>query len=73
MLGEAKHTRAKRTLSDLARLEHVRSVVIGKHPTAVDARLLLLAPGGFDSSLVRAAAGRPDVELIDVERLYSGA
>ena len=71
-LGEAKHTEAKRTLGDLARLERIRALVATKHPSAANARLLLFSATGFEPNLARAAAGRNDLELIDVVRLYRG-
>jgi hypothetical protein len=71
-LGEAKHTTAQRTVADLGRLDHVRSVVAQKHPTALDARLMLFSASGFDRNLEREAAARGDVELVDLGRLYAG-
>jgi AAA+ ATPase superfamily predicted ATPase len=71
-LGEAKHTTTRRTLADLDRLEGVRAVVARKHPTAADARLLLFSSSGFDANLQRAGADRDDLELIDLQRLYTG-
>ncbi len=70
-IGEAKASGAKRTLADLARLERLRSQL----KTGVDAtrtKLFLFGLSGFDPALVRAAKGRPDVELVDLERLYEG-
>jgi len=71
-LGEAKYTKAKRTLADIARLEHIRNLVAAKHPTAESARLLLFSASGFERSLSEQAAKRNDVELINLERLYTG-
>ena len=71
-LGEAKHTKAKRTPSDLARLEHIRNLAAAKHPSAQSARLLLFSASGFDHNLTQQAAKRKDVELINLERLYEG-
>ena len=36
-IGEAKHTAEQRSVSDLARLEHIRSVVSAKDPSASSA------------------------------------
>ncbi len=72
-LGEAKHTAAKRTLADVARLERVRALVAQKRPEAAGARLLLFSAAGFDRNLLEAAGRRPDVELIDLDRLYDGS
>lgn len=71
-LGEAKYTKAKRTLADLARLEHIRNLVTKKHPSAESARLLLISSSGFERNLTEQAAERNDVELINLERLYTG-
>jgi hypothetical protein len=38
-----------------------------------ETKLLLFATKGFDRNLAAAAASRDDVELIGLERLYSGA
>lgn len=35
-------------------------------------RLLLSSAVGFTDQLVAASAGRPDVLLVDLERLYGG-
>jgi len=71
-LGEAKHTHEKRTAADLSRLEHIRRIVAAKHPSAVDAKLLLFSASGFDRTL-SAAASNAGVELIDIDRLYRGS
>lgn len=72
-LGEATHTDARRTLGDLTRLEQIRTLVAAKHPSAAQAHLLLFSANGFDPNLTRAATRRPDVELIDLDRLYHGS
>lgn len=68
-IGEAKWRSRKLDGSELVRLEHMRSLL----PTAGDARLLLFARTGFDSFLIKTAASRPDVELVDLDRLYHGS
>lgn len=70
-LGEAKHTKTKRTPADLARLEHIRNLVRAKHPSAKSARLLLFSASGFEDNLTQQAAKRDDIELINLERLYT--
>jgi hypothetical protein len=50
----------------------VRSLVAQQRPEAARARLLLFSASGFDRNLVVAAVKRPDLELIDLERLYRG-
>jgi uncharacterized protein len=63
-IGEAKAGEriARRHLREL---EESRAALGGR---AADAKLLLFGPA-FAPELVRTAAGRPDVELIDLERL----
>lgn len=67
-LGEAKvgETVGK---PHLRRLEEARASF---GPRAIGARLLLFAPA-FTSELVAEARQRPDIELIDLDRLYSGS
>jgi hypothetical protein len=36
-------------------------------------KLLLFSASGFDRTLLADARGRQDVELIDLERLYTGS
>lgn len=67
-IGEAK---AGETVG-LSHLRHLERARAALGPKAVDARLLLFAPG-FDAELRRAAAERGDVELVDLERLYGGS
>ena len=71
-IGEAKHTRSRRTPADLARLEHIRDLIADKQPSAQSARLLLFSANGFDRSLSNQSASRDDVELVDLERIYTG-
>lgn len=72
-LGEAKHTSARRTVSDLTRLEELRVLVATKQPAADSAKLLLFSAAGFEGNLQRSAARRDDVELVDLDRIYSGS
>lgn len=67
-LGEAKHTASPRGTADLARLEHIRSLL----PKAEDraAKLLLFSANGFDRNLVKLSLARADIQLIDTDRLY---
>ena len=57
---------------ELRRLEHLRGLLpaarVGSPP-----KLLLFGRSGFSAELAAEAAGRPDVELIDLERLYRGS
>ena len=70
--GEA-HGRARRTIADLTRLEHIRGLVSLKERTALSARLLLFSANGFERNLIDSAKGRDDVQLIDLERIYAGS
>ena len=67
-IGEAKHTTTPRGPADLDRLDHIRALL----PTPQDrsCRLLLFSATGFERNLVRSVTDRPDVELIDLDRLY---
>jgi hypothetical protein len=55
----------------LGRLDHLRALLpderVGQPP-----RLLLFSRSGFAAGLVAEAASRPDVSLVDLERLYRG-
>ena len=57
---------------ELRRLEHLRGLLPA---TRVDQppKLLLFCLSGFSAELTVEAGGRPDVELIDLERLYRGS
>lgn len=71
-IGEAKHTNAKRSVGELERLERIRNLVAAKQPSAESARLLLFSAMGFERNLTNHVMARDDVELIDLERIYSG-
>jgi hypothetical protein len=66
-LGEAKVGETI-GLSHLARLDMARNAL---GPRAATARLLLFG-SRFNEALHTAAANRPEVELIDLERIYGG-
>jgi AAA+ ATPase superfamily predicted ATPase len=71
-IGEAKAARAPVDTRELRRLEHLRGLL----PSArVDQppKLLLFGRSGFSAELTVEAAARPDVELIDMTRLYHGS
>lgn len=72
-LGEAKASAAPRGVGDLARLERGRELLIGSGAAAAEARLLVFGRAGFTAELRGVAGRRHDIELIDLERLYSGA
>jgi hypothetical protein len=66
-IGEAQWNARPVDVDELARMRHIRSVV----PGGVDeAKLLLFSRSGFTAA---AAASGPDVELVDLVRLYTGA
>ncbi len=67
-IGECKFTNAKRGIADLDRLGHLRRLL--SKPADQECRLLLFGASGFTGELTRVAANRPDVELIDLDRLY---
>ncbi len=67
-LGEAK-VGERLTLRHLRRLEEARNAL---GPRAGDAKLLLFG-ASFGAALRREAAHRPQVELVDLERLYDGS
>jgi uncharacterized protein len=71
-IGEVKTVRSPVGLNQLRRLKHVRSLmpVIA---ASDQPKLLLFARRGFTSDLVSEARVRPDVQLIDLERLYHGS
>lgn len=73
VLGEAKASASPRGVADLARLDRVRSLLVARGVDASQARLLLFGRSGFDTDLAALAAARPDVELVDLERMWSGS
>ncbi|KAB8184208.1 AAA family ATPase [Microbispora catharanthi] len=71
-IGEAKSTEAPVDVPQLERLEHLRGLLPAGKVGALP-KLLLFARSGFSRALVRLADRRPDVELVDLGRLYGGA
>lgn len=71
-IGEAKSSDRERTLHDLQRLDRARGLLVADGADCAQARLFLFGRSGFAESLRSAAAGRNDVELIDLVRIYSG-
>ena len=72
VLGEAKSSNRRRTLSDLERLEHIRALLASRGVDTHSAHLALFSRQGFDRHLKTAAAKRADVHLIDLDTLYAG-
>lgn len=71
-IGEAKHTNRARTVADLDRLARVRSLLVARDLAPASTKLLLFSAAGFDRNLLAAAAERLDVELIDLDHMYTG-
>lgn len=71
-IGEAKATSGPVDARQLRRLEHLRGLLpagrVGQPP-----RLLLFSRSGFTGELTGEASGRPDIELIGLDRIYHGA
>jgi hypothetical protein len=70
-IGETNAASGPMDAEQLKRLEHLRALLpderVGQPP-----RLLLFSRSGFAAGLEAEAAARPDVELVDLERLYRG-
>jgi AAA+ ATPase superfamily predicted ATPase len=71
-IGEAKGTASLMDPGELSRLDHLRDLLPSGR-AADSMKLLLFARSGFAPPLRRAATDRPDVELIDLARLYTGS
>jgi uncharacterized protein len=72
-IGEAKGTADQVGRGQLERLEHVRSLLPER--AREQPRMLLFSRAGFTAELTTTtttAARRPDVELVDLHRLYFG-
>ena len=72
VLGESKARQLRR--SDLARLDRIAELLDQRRRATVepDAKRLLFSLQGFAPELTAAANRRPDVELVDLDRLYNG-
>ncbi|MYS83485.1 AAA family ATPase [Embleya scabrispora] len=72
-IGEAKW-KARMGRAHLAHLERIRELLAAR--TGVDAthtRLLCFSGDGFTDDLHTAATDNPDLQLVDLERLYNGS
>jgi uncharacterized protein len=69
-IGEVKSERQAMGLAELDRLDELAAALGSKAAPVV--KRLLVARSGFTAELTRTARGRSDVELIDLDRLYSG-
>jgi uncharacterized protein len=72
-LGEAKSTNRPRGSADLTRLDGIRSLLAGRGHDVSGTRQLIFSRSGFARELRAEAASRPDVVLVDLERLYVGS
>ncbi|NKY53682.1 ATP-binding protein [Nocardia vermiculata] len=70
LVGEAKATLARRGIPDLDRLDHITALLANTGHSASETVRALFSRSGFTADLERLAASRPDVELIDLNRLY---
>jgi hypothetical protein len=73
LIGEAKATVARRGVPDLERLDVIRALLARDGHGTEETITALFSTTGFTTDLVRSAAARDDVELVDLERMYSGA
>ncbi|MGH3872512.1 MAG: AAA family ATPase [Pseudonocardiaceae bacterium] len=70
-IGEVNATGRPVDVAEITRLDHLRDLLPGSQAPAPP-RLLVFSRAGFTDDTRRAAASRPDVELVDLERLYRG-
>jgi AAA+ ATPase superfamily predicted ATPase len=71
-IGEAKATNDAVGTGELRRLEHLRGLLPSSR-VEQPPKLLLFSRTGFTSGLSEEATGRPDVELVGLERVYRGS
>jgi hypothetical protein len=71
-IGEVKATKWLVGLNQLQRLQHIRSL-LSVDAIAGEPKLLLFSRQGFTPELAAEARCRPDVALIDLQRLYQGS
>lgn len=73
VVGKAKASRLD--LSDLARVDRLTQLLTSRDKVSPSPTLkrLLFSLKGFTPALVSCAKQRPDVELVDLDRLYHGA
>lgn len=72
-IGEAEASNSLRTTRDLERLERIRGLLVADGAPCADANLLLFGHSGFADELQTVATERGDVELVDLDRMYSGS
>ena len=72
LIGDAKFSDKSRGLDDLRRLERAREL-LGMKADVANTRLALFSRRPPRRELLAAVAGRGDVILVDLERLYRGS
>jgi uncharacterized protein len=72
LLGEAKSGSEQAGIAVLARLERARDLLATRAAVVPGVKLAVFSASGFDRTLLDAARRRNDVELVDLERLYTG-
>jgi uncharacterized protein len=70
-IGEANAASGPMDAGQLRRLEHLRALLPGER-VGRPPRVLLFSRSGFAAGLTEEAAARPDVELVDLGRIYQG-
>ncbi len=70
-IGEAKGGAAVRTMGDLERLRRLRDA-LGRRADVSLAKLLLFGRSGFAPDVLQVGRDHPDIELVDLRRLYEG-
>ena len=70
LIGEARATIQPRGLTDLARLERIKSLLAAAGHAADDAKLALFSLHGFRADLERTASQRDDIALVSLQALY---
>ena len=70
-IGEAKATKRQIGVDEIARLEHIRTLLPPEN-TSEAPTLLLFAKSGFTEGASAEARSREDVQLVGLDRLYNG-
>ncbi|GAA0388391.1 ATPase AAA [Acrocarpospora corrugata] len=70
IIGEAKATLTRRGIPDLTRLDTIRTLLTREGHNTEETILTLFSTTGFTPDLESTATQRPDVELINLNRLY---
>lgn len=70
LIGEAKATVARRTVADLDRLDHIRTLLAEAGHDTSGARIALFATEGFHQDVIDTAKRRGDVLLADLNTIF---